>query len=169
MALWEESSTWDRGPPPASSCIKQRLNAEAIAAVSQDPALKPHNSVSPYMSLVPPKPLSLCRILEECLRVRGCLVFLSAFRLTQMDGISANFHSQVLCGLLFQALVLHSGWGAWGGAETTHSSVGTSAADIFPLISTAAHGIGPAHLVPLILFPVWSWLLLYNFSYRISV
>lgn len=59
------------------------------------------------MSLVPPKLLSLCRILEEYL-TGGCLVFLAAFCLTQMDGIPADFHSQ-LCGLLSQALVLQAG------------------------------------------------------------
>lgn len=89
-----------------------------MAAIALALTLKSHNSVSSGMSLVPPEPLLslhqspggvLANEKSVCGPFKKTPGFPAALCLTQTDGISTDFHSQMLQGLLFLALVLQDG------------------------------------------------------------
>lgn len=80
------------------------------------PHLKLHNSFFLCMSLAPPSCCPSTESHSECLGVRESVYgpfkkaggFPATFLLTQMDVIPADFHCQMLWGLLFPALVLQT-------------------------------------------------------------
>ena len=65
---------------------------------------------------------------------KGIPGFLTAFCLTQIDGIAEDFHNQMMCGLLFLAQVFQTGEPLF--------SVETSAAENPSRFSTATCGYG---------------------------
>ena len=101
------------------------FNIGTVAAIPPALASKSHNSVSPHMSLshLPPmatiSPLepkvSACKQEFVCWPFKRKLGFPAAFclslSLSQQEGrgIPADFHSQMLCGILFPALVYQTG------------------------------------------------------------
>lgn len=86
------------------------INTGTITAVPPTFALNPLTSVSPYMSLAPPNPLSLPETRVNAWEsvhsaLRGMLGFHAAFLLTEMDRILGDFYIQMLWELPFLALV----------------------------------------------------------------
>lgn len=92
----------------------ERLNTGTLVAIPSTLSLKTHNSVSPYDSgtfqgtvplLEPKVSASASRILY----MYYLFGFAVVSHLTQADEILVDFHSQMLCGLLFLALALWAG------------------------------------------------------------
>ena len=86
--------------------------------------------------------------------------FPAAFCFTWKDGISTDFHSQMLFGLLFLIPVV--AWGAWCGAETTPR--GTLAAEMALLILNCYRWVWDHPSSPLLSVSAGSFL--YTLNYK---
>lgn len=99
-----------------SGNVGRELNKGTMAAMPLVVSLKRHYSVSSWLSLVPPKPLSLHQsprwVPENKFMYQPFKTmprFLATFYLTWTNGIPSDFHNQFWCGITFPALVFQSG------------------------------------------------------------
>ena len=135
------------------------LNTGTMLFIPSALTLKPYNLVSPCMSLVPltfcPPPgprVSACEWESMHGPFKRTPWFPEALHLTRTDGIPADIHRQMFCGLPFDTGAL--GWGTHVSLGPPHSSGSISSVEIPPNSRSSHVGVRPAHLAspPLVLF-----------------
>ena len=98
-------------------------------------------------------------------RAHGYLVYSHLFL---ADGIPTDFHSQILCGLLFLSLVLQAGSLVWGWAPSLLKGYLCNK-DKPQNSQVLRKGVGPVLLASSSFLPVSTRLPVYVFSYKTSV
>lgn len=163
--MYGEGSTQKKWHSPIQHLCRKRVQFMENSGCPSSPCYH-HNSVSPCMSLVPSKQLSLHQS-PECLKeerlyvgtLGGCLSFRQPSVSSEQMESPLVFTARCFGGFLHGTGIL--GWGSQSGVGNPWSSEKTCGNWVIPPVCG-----GPAPLTSFPLLLVLTWLLLYNLSYR---